>query len=211
MNKGRFMSGCEANSVDKFSRNKRSEIMGKVRSRGNATTELAALRILRLGAITGWRRHLPILGRPDFTFPKNRIVLFIDGCFWHGCPRCYQAPKSSAAFWRRKLSKNQKRDKEVSNRLRRCGWRVVRVWECQLKSPAYLLRQLKKTISKYPIEIATQGVLSFRNSTSGLVAAIARCRPQKRHGPARQHRRRLMVARLRARTRNSAPQPSGHE
>jgi DNA mismatch endonuclease (patch repair protein) len=148
MNKGLFTSGCEENSVDKFTRDKRSEIMARVRSRGNATTELRALRILRSGAITGWRRHLPIFGRPDFAFFKSRTALFIDGCFWHGCPRCYEAPKSSSAFWLRKLAKNRKRDMEVSRQLRRRGWKVLRVWECRLKSPAYLLRRIRDAISK---------------------------------------------------------------
>jgi len=120
--------------------------MAKVRSRGNASTELKALRILRQGAITGWRRHLHIVGRPDFAFPKSRVALFIDGCFWHGCPRCYQAPKSSSDFWREKLDKNRKRDQEVSRRLRLAGWKVFRVWECQLKSPLRLLRRIKNAI-----------------------------------------------------------------
>jgi DNA mismatch endonuclease (patch repair protein) len=132
--------------VDKFTRGKRSEIMGKVRSRGNATTELEALRILRVAGITGWRRHSPIFGRPDFVFRKNRVALFIDGCFWHGCPECYQAPKTSIKFWREKVSKNGKRDKEVSLRLRKSGWKVVRVWECRLKSPGYLLRRIRKLV-----------------------------------------------------------------
>jgi DNA mismatch endonuclease, patch repair protein len=74
--------------VDNFTRQKRSEIMAKVRSQGNASTEIKALQILKRGAITGWRRHLPMFGHPDFAFPKARVALFIDGCFWHGCPRC---------------------------------------------------------------------------------------------------------------------------
>jgi DNA mismatch endonuclease (patch repair protein) len=147
MSKGRFTIGCEASLMDRFTSGKRSEIMGKVRSRGNATTELQVLRILRRASITGWRRHLPLFGRPDFAFPKSRVALFIDGCFWHGCPRCYQAPKSSAAFWRRKLAKNRERDKEVSKQLRKRGWKVLRVWECQLKAPAHLLRLIKKSCS----------------------------------------------------------------
>jgi DNA mismatch endonuclease (patch repair protein) len=132
--------------VDNLTKQQRHENMAKVRSRGNASTELKAVRILKAGAVKGWRRHLPIFGSPDFAFPKARIALFIDGCFWHGCPRCYAAPKSSAGFWRRKLRKNQKRDLDVTKQLRKDGWKVLRVWECQLKSPARLLRRLKATI-----------------------------------------------------------------
>jgi DNA mismatch endonuclease, patch repair protein len=130
--------------VDNFNTRKRSEIMARVRSSGNASTELKALQILRRGAVTGWRRHFPIFGSPDFAFPKAHLALFIDGCFWHGCPRCYRAPKSARVFWRQKLSKNKKRDLKVSRQLRKDGWKVVRVWECQLKSPAHLLRLLQK-------------------------------------------------------------------
>ena len=131
--------------MDTLSRRKRSEIMAKVRSRGNASTELKAVKILRRNKITGWRRHVPVFGRPDFVFAETRIALFIDGCFWHGCPRCYRAPKSSQNYWRRKIARNKKRDFEVSRELRKLGWRVLRVRECQLKSPKHLLHLLKKS------------------------------------------------------------------
>jgi len=144
--KRRCTIGCGANLMDNFNKEKRSQIMGKVRSHGNASTELKALRILRRGGVKGWRRHLAIFGRPDFAFTKARIALFIDGCFWHGCPRCYKRPKSSAAFWRRKLANNMKRDLEVRRQLLKRGWKVVRLWECQLKSPAHLLKRIKGAI-----------------------------------------------------------------
>jgi len=146
MNKGLLTTGCGANSVDNLTKRQRSYNMAKVRSRGNASTELKTLMVLKRGGLTGWRRHFPVFGRPDFAFPKSRIALFIDGCFWHGCPRCYQAPKTSSGFWRKKLSKNKKRDREVSRLLRKAGWTVIRVRECQLKSPLRLLRRIKVAI-----------------------------------------------------------------
>jgi DNA mismatch endonuclease (patch repair protein) len=94
--------------VDTVGKRKRSEIMANGRSRGNASTELKALKIMRQNGIKGWRRHFPIFDRPDFAFPKTRIALFIDGCFWHGCPRCYRAPKSSCDYWRQKITRNKK-------------------------------------------------------------------------------------------------------
>lgn len=133
--------------MDKFPRRKRSEIMAKVRSRGNASTELKALRILRQSRITGWRRHLPIVGHPDFAFPKQRIAVFVDGCFWHGCPRCYRAPQSSKGYWRAKVRRNRRRDRAVTRQLQRDGWTVVRVWECQLKTPTRFLNKLKSCAS----------------------------------------------------------------
>ena len=117
--------------------------MAAVRWRGNASTELKTMKLLRENKITGWRRHLPIFGHPDFAFPKSRVALFIDGCFWHGCPRCYHAPQSSKAFWRAKIQRNMRRDLKVSRGLRRRGWKVLRVRECQLKTPERFLARLK--------------------------------------------------------------------
>jgi DNA mismatch endonuclease (patch repair protein) len=131
--------------MDTLAKRKRSELMAKVRSYGNASTELKALKILRQNKITGWRRQFPIFGRPDFAFPKIRVALFIDGCFWHGCPRCYRAPKSARSYWRGKVVRNKIRDRKVSRQLRTAGWKVLRVRECQLKSPQLLLRLLKSS------------------------------------------------------------------
>jgi DNA mismatch endonuclease Vsr len=74
---------------DIFSRHKRSQLMSKVRCRGNKATELRLVSIFKKYRITGWRRHLKLPGTPDFAFPKRRLAVFTDGCFWHGCPRHY--------------------------------------------------------------------------------------------------------------------------
>jgi DNA mismatch endonuclease (patch repair protein) len=120
--------------------------MARVRGRGNATTELIVARLLRQHHITGWRRHLPIFGTPDFVFRGARVAVFADGCFWHGCPTCYSAPTSSADFWRTKVEKNMRRDLKVSRRLRELGWSVVRVRECQLRKPTRFLNRLKSLV-----------------------------------------------------------------
>src|ERR1700738_175696 len=70
-------------STDIYSEAKRSEIMSRVRGRANRATEGAFAKVLREYRITGWRRHLPLPGRPDFAFPAQRIAVFVDGCFWH--------------------------------------------------------------------------------------------------------------------------------
>ena len=72
---------------DVFTKAKRSQVMSRIRGRGNQETELALAKLLRAARINGWRRHAPIFGRPDFTFHKERVVIFVDGCFWHGCPK----------------------------------------------------------------------------------------------------------------------------
>ena len=119
--------------ADVFPREKRSEIMAAVRSKGNKSTELRLVSLFRKNKISGWRRHLNLPGNPDFAFRKEKVVVFVDGCFWHGCPNCYREPKSRRAYWREKIVKNQRRDRQVSSRLRSLGWSVIRVKECSLR------------------------------------------------------------------------------
>jgi DNA mismatch endonuclease (patch repair protein) len=118
--------------VDIFSRRKRSEVMSKVRSRGNKATELALIKLFLQVSITGWRRHQKVFGKPDFAFRRERLAVFVDGCFWHGCPRHCKIPAGNRAFWTKKLSANRERDRRVNRELRRLGWRVIRIWEHDL-------------------------------------------------------------------------------
>jgi DNA mismatch endonuclease, patch repair protein len=97
-------------------------------------------RILRRAKIRGYRKHWNIIGKPDFAWTDQKIALFIDGCFWHGCPRCNRPSKTNVAFWRKKIGDNQKRDKKVSKELRTQGWRVLRIWECRVDSRLTLKR-----------------------------------------------------------------------
>jgi len=110
----------------------RSQLMARITSFKNASTELKMVVLLRDHGLTGWRRHYPILGRPDFTWPAVRVALFVDGCFWHGCPRHYETPKSNIQFWRGKVMNNKRRDRKINEKLRQDGWTVLRVWECRI-------------------------------------------------------------------------------
>lgn len=83
---------------DVFSKKKRSEVMSRIRSRGNKETEEALVAVFRNMKLKGWRRHRPVYGKPDFIFPKHRVAVFVDGCFWHGCPRHGTQPKTNAVF-----------------------------------------------------------------------------------------------------------------
>lgn len=125
--------------MDKISKQARSKIMAAVRGRGNKSTELRMAALLRENGLTGWRRHLPLAGRPDFAFRKGKIAVFVDGCFWHKCPLCFRAPKTSKAYWTAKIERNTKRDDAVTGQLQDKGWTVFRVWECQLKRPETFL------------------------------------------------------------------------
>jgi len=75
----------------------------------------------------------PFRVKPDFVFRPHRLAVFVDGCFWHGCPLHATQPKTNAAFWQEKLSTNRTRDRLVTRTLRTRGWRVLRIWEHELK------------------------------------------------------------------------------
>jgi len=117
---------------DVFSQEKRSQVMSRIRWRGNRDTEQRLVRLFREAGIKGWRRHLPLPGCPDFAFPKLRIAVFVDGCFWHGCPKHFSPPVNRAGFWAAKIGGNRKRDRRVTCELRARGWLVVRIWEHDL-------------------------------------------------------------------------------
>ena len=111
----------------------RSDLMSRIRGKGNKRTELKLIGIFRANHITGWRRQARLPGKPDFVFPQENLAVFVDGCFWHGCPKHLIWPKGNAAFWRRKITRNRARDREVGRLLRARGWRVMRIWEHELK------------------------------------------------------------------------------
>ncbi|MSU41216.1 MAG: very short patch repair endonuclease [Pedosphaera sp.] len=127
---------------DVFTKAKRSQVMARIRGHGNKETELALIRIFRAHRITGWRRHQPVFGKPDFVFPKLRLAVFVDGCFWHGCPKHGTRPKQNRKFWDVKIARNKARDREVGRALRKRGWRVVRIWEHALAKPERVLNRL---------------------------------------------------------------------
>lgn len=133
---------------DPFSKKKRSDVMTLIRGKGNKTTEEALIRLLKKSDIIGWRRHRPLFGKPDFVFPKSRVAIFVDGCFWHCCPIHAVQPKSNVAFWKKKLHGNRARDRLVTRTLRSKGWRVIRVWEHELtkKNESRLLKRLRSSL-----------------------------------------------------------------
>ena len=132
---------------DVFTKEKRSAVMSRIRGRGNKETELALVRMFRVEGVTGWRRHASIFGRPDFMFRQQRVAVFVDGCFWHGCPKHSNLPANNRTFWKKKLTGNQTRDRLVTRTLRKDGWRVVRVWEHELRKPVHVLARIRKVLA----------------------------------------------------------------
>ena len=118
--------------ADIFNKEKRSEIMSKVRSKNNASTELKLISLFKKYSITGWKRNYKVKGKPDFIFLEHKIAIFVDGCFWHG-HRCRNTiPKDNAEYWQKKIERNILRDKEITALFENRGWVVLRIWECEL-------------------------------------------------------------------------------
>jgi len=126
--------------MDFLSKEKRSKVMASIKGKGNKSTEIKLLAILKTNRFTGWRRHYNIDGTPDFAWPILKIALFVDGCFWHGCPYCRRPPKSNVEFWEGKVRYNLVRDRKVSKILRNKGWKVIRIRECKIDTPGTLSR-----------------------------------------------------------------------
>lgn len=118
--------------MDVFTKEKRSEIMSKVRSEWTSCevklhNELKGMKIKH-------KMHPNIPGKPDILISKNNTLVFVDGCFWHGCSKHCRMPATNKRYWAIKIKKNIKRDKKNRAALRKEGYKVVRLWEHDLKS-----------------------------------------------------------------------------
>jgi DNA mismatch endonuclease Vsr len=124
---GTFENGTSTNS----------KRMSAVKGRGNKTTELLYRLMLVRAGIAGWKMHPKgVIGKPDFFFPAERLAVFVDGCFWHGCSRCGHVPKVNNSFWAAKLDRNRERDAENVAMLHADGIRSLRIWEHEIKEDA---------------------------------------------------------------------------
>jgi DNA mismatch endonuclease (patch repair protein) len=125
--------------VDTISKARRSEVMALVKSK-NTKPEIVVRSFLH-GSGFRFRLHdkrLP--GKPDLVFPKYNVALFVHGCFWHGHQSCphHRIPKSNVEFWENKISGNQARDQKHQEALKALGWRVIVVWECEIRKIEFL-------------------------------------------------------------------------
>ena len=127
--------------ADRFSKEVRSGIMSRIRGK-DTEPELAVRRIL-------WERGLryrihdrTVLGTPDICNKRRRLAVFVDGCFWHGCPACYREPKTNVGYWRDKIRRNQRRRETVRVGLKAQGFRVVEIWEHEAGSPDTVMKKM---------------------------------------------------------------------
>ena len=131
--------------MDNLSRSERSEIMARVRSTDTRPEMLVRKLVFGLGY--RYRLHVKSLpGTPDIVFKKRSKVIFVHGCFWHRHAGCALArlPKSRLDFWLPKLEGNKRRDEKNKRELRRMGWKILTVWECELKKPARLADRVRR-------------------------------------------------------------------
>jgi len=104
-------------------------------NRSTSRTEVRFRRALWAAGARGYRCSLKLPGRPDVAFPAIRLAVFVHGCFWHGCPECrLPRPKANAEFWQQKFERNAERDRAVEATLVAAGWKVITVWEHELRA-----------------------------------------------------------------------------
>ena len=132
--------------MDVVNKRERSKMMSAIRSQNNRSTEMAFLEVLGQSKLRGWRRQYKVFGKPDFAFPEGRVAVFLDGCFWHCCPKCSTKPKSNHIFWINKLSRNQQRDRKVNRKLSESGWKIFRLWECDFEKRPHIVRRFAEKI-----------------------------------------------------------------
>lgn len=121
----------------------RSKTMRAIRGRGNRSTEKRLIAVLARAGVRGWKvRPRGIAGNPDFVFPTARVAVFVDGCFWHGCPECGHIPRANRPYWAAKIAGNRRRDAKVDRLLQSNSIRVLRIWEHELRADS------KRLVSK---------------------------------------------------------------
>jgi DNA mismatch endonuclease, patch repair protein len=92
-----------------------------------------------------YRLYYNIPGKPDIVLPRYRIAIFIDGCFWHRCPKCYRKPKSNIKYWTKKIEYNVNKDQMINDKLKGLGWNVIRFWEHEvMKNMDLCIERVKK-------------------------------------------------------------------
>lgn len=134
--------------------------MRRIKPRGNRSTELLLLQLLRRARISGWRRHGELTGRPDFVFRIARLVVFVDGDFWHGNPATFKLPRTNSGFWQAKIQYNRSKDLRVSRTLRKQGWTVIRIWESTLrKKPAACVARVRRALNDRTQELRDKPLL----------------------------------------------------
>lgn len=133
--------------ADRISKETRSKIMSRIRPRNTKPEMLLRRALWASGLRYRVKGYSSLPGKPDIIFPKQKIAIFVDGCFWHGCPIHGHIPKSREEYWSHKIERNKNRDIEADTRLSEMGWHVMRLWEhCLRKDFSQCVNEIKKAI-----------------------------------------------------------------
>ncbi|MBU4300684.1 MAG: very short patch repair endonuclease [Nanoarchaeota archaeon] len=134
--------------ADTVTKKERSRIMAKIKSK-NTRVEMTFRKQLRTNEIR-YRLNYALEGKPDIVIPSKKLAIFIDGCFWHGCAKHFRMPKSNKAYWRSKIERNMARDKAVKKTLKSKGWKVMRIWEHEIKnSSERAAKRVKRVLNPF--------------------------------------------------------------
>ena len=131
--------------ADRFSKKVRSQIMSSIRSK-NTRPEMAVRRILWARGLRYRVHNRAVFGTPDISNMRRQLAVFVDGCFWHGCPVCYREPRTNTEFWREKIRRNRSRREAVRDRLEAQGFRVVEIWEHEASDPDIVVRKVGEAL-----------------------------------------------------------------
>lgn len=124
-----------------MTKEQRSYNMSMIKGK-NTRPEIILRKLLFNAGLRGYRLHYKLPGRPDVVFPGKRVAVFIDGCFWHRCSKCFVKPATNRKFWREKINSNVARDKQVNTRLNNEGWKVIRIWEHEVRNEKIVKRKI---------------------------------------------------------------------
>jgi DNA mismatch endonuclease, patch repair protein len=149
-----MMVAAEGSTIDRdmdvHDKATRSYNMSRIRSRDTGP-ELRLRRLLWASGMRGYRLHKALPGKPDLVFSRARVAVFIDGCFWHGCPECGdgRAPSSNTGYWSSKREMNQERDRRRTHELEELGWTVLRLWEHRVtKDTAKCVSEISRAVRR---------------------------------------------------------------
>ncbi len=122
--------------------------MSQIKAR-DTKPELKLRKLLFAKGVRGYRIYYNLPGKPDIVFVRKKLVIFVDGCFWHKCPLCFVRPTTREDFWMRKINENVRRDKRINSRLSKEGWTVLRFWEHEvMKEPEKVLLKITMTLGR---------------------------------------------------------------
>src|SRR5688500_14154464 len=121
-----------------------------VRSTGNKSTERTLRAALVRAGVQGWTMHAKVVqGKPDFYFLRQRVAIFVDGCFWHGCGSCGRVPKKNSGYWHAKIEGNRARDERTTAALSASGTTVLRFWEHEVTCDvAWCVARVREAVAR---------------------------------------------------------------